>query len=614
MTGTAEATPTEAAPGGSAGFTAGADAGSPSQLSRSRTARILGLLAYLGLVMAGTVVVIRPSSLAWSGGFIAGHYAQGAPPYGDHLQTSYYLWLWAHALTSLAHVPWTDPYQFIGLGHQLPQPFGWPLILVSVPVDLLAGPVAAYNALVLFAFPACAAATYALARSLGLSPPAGAVAGFAFAFEPFRVLQGTGHINALLAPLLPLLILCAELALRRRGRRSQVAAWGCAVTFVSIMASAELQLAVYAAFLLIGWVILRAPGLSRQHLRTLVWPLAAMLIGALAVAVVDVVYVLGPSATAHGQSAAMAAAYAPGVRSLLSSSVPPQGERYIYPGVVIASLAAVGLVWSICRGGRRLLAVGLLLGLGIIAFVAIGPSLTKYPAIQQTARAIPPLSYIRVPGRIDIAAGVILAVLAAMGVQAFRPPTLRVLVAVVALVGIIIELPAGFYSSNPVPPPLAVVPARSVVLDLPPFAPTDARASNYGYEAVGHPIRIAGGYSPFATPAIIAAVSDLTGIAGVPVDSCLWARLVSRHSIEYVAVHTGLYDVTTDVWHTTGEALVAALGQTAGFTRVGVAQPGGIVTFKVVAASLACPVSTPNLGTRIHPGRLPVPAPPRRAA
>ncbi len=578
----------------------------PDRLGIHPLVRRLAFLGYLGLVIAGAILVIKPSSLAWSGGFIAGHYAPGAPPYGDHLQTAYYLWLWAHSLGNFSHVPWTDPYQFAGLGHQLPQPFGWPLVLVSVPVDVLAGPVAAYNILVLLAFPACAAAMYGLARSLRLSPVAGAVAGFAYTFEPFRILQGTGHINALLAPLLPLLLLCAELALRRRGPQSKLAAWGAVGTFISIMASAELQLAVYAAFLLVGWVILRAPGVSPSHLRTLAWPVAVLVGGTAAIAAVDVIYVLGPSTTAGGHSASMAAAFAPGLRNLLSHNVPTQGERYIYPGVVIVALGVLGVAGALLRRGRRLLVCGLLAGLAVIAFLAIGPSLTRHPMIQHLSRALPPLGFIRVPGRIDIAAGVILAILAALGIQAIRPHLLRLAVAVVALVGILVELPAGFYGYNPIPPTLAAVPTQSVVLDLPPFGPQDGYNSTYGFEAVGHPLQILDGYSPFATPTIQADVFQLTGIAGVPVNSCLWSRFVARYSIGYVAVHVGFYDVTQDAWHTTGEALVTALEHTPGFIRVGVAEPGQVVTFKVERTSLICPIAPPNTAAQVRRTGLPV--------
>lgn len=57
----------------------------------------------------------------------------------------------------------------------------------------IAGPVAAYNWLVLLTFPLAAAAAYLLARHLALSPPGAAVAAMAFAFSPFHVAQAAYH-------------------------------------------------------------------------------------------------------------------------------------------------------------------------------------------------------------------------------------------------------------------------------------------------------------------------------------------------------------------------------------------------------------------------------------
>lgn len=56
-----------------------------------------------------------------------------------------------------------------------------------------AGPVAAYNWLVLLSFPLSAAATYLLARYLALSPAASVVAALAFAFSPFHLAHAAYH-------------------------------------------------------------------------------------------------------------------------------------------------------------------------------------------------------------------------------------------------------------------------------------------------------------------------------------------------------------------------------------------------------------------------------------
>jgi hypothetical protein len=57
----------------------------------------------------------------------------------------------------------------------------------------LAGPVAAYNWLVLLTFPLSAAAGYALARHLRLAPVSAALAALAFAFSPFHLAHAAYH-------------------------------------------------------------------------------------------------------------------------------------------------------------------------------------------------------------------------------------------------------------------------------------------------------------------------------------------------------------------------------------------------------------------------------------
>ena len=81
--------------------------------------------------------------------------------------------------------------------------FGRPLTLgvysqplTDVPGALIArvaGPVAAYNWLVLLTFPLAAAATYLLARHLELSAAGAALAALAFAFSPFHLSHAAYH-------------------------------------------------------------------------------------------------------------------------------------------------------------------------------------------------------------------------------------------------------------------------------------------------------------------------------------------------------------------------------------------------------------------------------------
>jgi hypothetical protein len=95
--------------------------------------------------------------------------------------------------------------------------FGGPLMvsLSAQPVtDLtgaalarIAGPVAAYNWLVLISFPLAAAAAYLLARYLTLSPAAATVAAIAYTFAPFHLAQAAYHPHVAQTQWLPLYLL-----------------------------------------------------------------------------------------------------------------------------------------------------------------------------------------------------------------------------------------------------------------------------------------------------------------------------------------------------------------------------------------------------------------------
>lgn len=546
-------------------------------------------LLYAGLVLLAAVAVIGPSALAWDEGFIAwpAPYDAGITP-GDHLQTTYYLWLWQHALTSLGHLPWLDPFQFAASGHLTAQPFGWPLVLVSLPVGLVAGPVAAYNTLVLVAFVACAGTTYALARQLGASPPAAAVAGFAFAFAPFRLVQAATHFNALLAPLLPLLLLCAERALRCRGRESRRAAWATVAVQVSILASGELHLAVFATGLLAVFVALRVPGTPRDHLRGLAVPGGALVVGTGAVAALMYVLVLDPSVASGGRSLEEAATFGPRLGDLVTRSVTwTLFERYAYPGLVIAVLAAVGAVAAVRTAGRRLLGAGLaVLALASTA-LALAPALEGHPLVQDAYRAIPLLSFSRVPGRILIVAALALAILSAFAVDRVKPGRWRLGAAALAVVALLVDAPGGVFERNPAGATAVDVAGEgATVLALPPFDPGHYSGSVYSFLLTRAPGPRVGGYSPFVTPAAGEASAATVALADLPVDACRWRAVTRRLGIDLVAVHLDLFGDHPHQWPADGRALVAALSEASGFEEV--ADEGDVVVLEVDPDRMAC--------------------------
>jgi hypothetical protein len=82
--------------------------------------------------------------------------------------------------------------------------------VTDIPGALLArvaGPVAAYNWLILLTFPLSAAAAYALGRHLALSPAGATVAAMAYAFSPFHIAHAAYHPHIAQIQWVPLYLL-----------------------------------------------------------------------------------------------------------------------------------------------------------------------------------------------------------------------------------------------------------------------------------------------------------------------------------------------------------------------------------------------------------------------
>lgn len=546
--------------------------------------RWLLLLAFTTLL--GAAFVIGPSNLAVGGSFMAWQppvHTAVAP--GDHLQIAYYTWLWEDGVRS-GHLPWNDVYQFTATGNMTRQPFGWPLVLVSVPVSLVLGPVAAYNALVIAAFIAAALAAAALARALGTSRAAAAVAGFAFAFAPFRVMQATSHFNALLAWLLPLLLLCIEKALQG-GRGQKRWAWGAVAVGLSVIGAGELHLAVFAAGMSAVYLLGRLPA-ARAEARRLLSPWLVLVgCGAVLVAAQER-FILAPSVAHGGRSTDEAAFFAPRLGSLVTrfgTTASQEFERYAYLGAVIGLLALLGLLVHVRR--RPALVAALVALVAGSVFLAVSPSVTGRPGLQRVYRLVPFLSYSRVPGRIMIVAALALAVLGAFAIDRVSDGRLRIALAALAAAAIVVDVPGGLFERNPVVRhALPAVTRHDRVLELPAFPSGHFSGAVYTFGIIDDPAPRVGGYSPFVTGGADAAQGATARLSDLPVDACVWRGAVNRFGLTRVAVHRSLYGEHPLLWQGDGEQVVAALRATPGFTQV--AEKRDVVVFKVDAAGFTC--------------------------
>jgi hypothetical protein len=90
--------------------------------------------------------------------------------------------------------------------------------IVAAPITWLAGPVAAFNAMLRLAFLASATSMFFVVRHLVRWWPAAFVAGLLYAFSPYMIGEAQGHLFLTFAPLPPLILLCLwEMCRREEG-------------------------------------------------------------------------------------------------------------------------------------------------------------------------------------------------------------------------------------------------------------------------------------------------------------------------------------------------------------------------------------------------------------
>lgn len=530
-------------------------------------------LIYALVIALATIVVIGPSDLAWSGGYML-RTSSSRPLVGDHLQTTYHLWLWWDALATRTHPPWLDPYQFALTGHHVYQPFGWPLVLLSLPVQALAGHIAAFNAVMVGAFIAAGGCTFLLVREFGLSRAAAAIAGFAFAFAPLRLAQAD-HINSLVAFLLPLILFLMERTFRREANAS-VWAWGFVFAYLSLVMSGEMYLVYYGTPLFVVFAVVRSKGIIHRQLRSLVAP-TLTLVGGCAV-LVGLMYISMVRGSTDRSPIRSALVYGPRPIDLLGGT--GAGERYAYPGLVVFLLAILGLVCTTRSNAYRRL------GLMLVTVVVSAYALALAPGWSPSFRAyrlIPFIELFRVPGRVLVLAALCLAVLAAFALTVIRRPRVRTAVAAVILVALTLDSGSKELFSRTLVggDVLAAVPKGAPVLDLPPFRPRSQGGSRYMLDIITNPGPRVGGYHPFVAQELYDAQAPSVLLEQTPPSACDWAAAFRSFGFRFVTLHLDLF---REPLH--GQQLVEGLDRTAGFTRVD--RVGAVVVYELRAENLDC--------------------------
>jgi hypothetical protein len=500
-----------------------------------------------------------------------------SPDLGDPIRTAWQIAWVGHAMLS-------NPLHLFNSNAFYPHPlslaFSDSLLGYGPAAFFGSGAVAAlvrYNLLFLFAWSLCFVGAYLLARELGLGRIAGAAAGIAFAYAPYRVTEA-GHLHVISSGGIPLALFLLLRGYRRGSRALVLAGWLVSAWQVSLGFTLGLQycylLAVIVAILVVRWWRARrregatGPLIPRRLL-------GVTIAGIVVLAAVGAYQAHPYLQVSHKYPSAKRTIrevknYSSGFPALLSASsenrvwgsatsgmrakVHSKNEDVFFPGGLILALAIVGL-W--CSAYPRRLRIALAVGIGVVSILALGLGLNHpgYPYRLMYDFA-PGWNGVRVPGRIFTLATLFYALLAGAGVQLIvtrvrarmgegaerddgdpRPGRRgAVLVGLPAALGVILALAilgegAGRLAHPVVPQPAAAeTRLAGPLLDLPTDGALD-RVWQY-YSTDGFP-KIPIGNSTFDIPA----VDDLRGgMNGFP----------DRRSIEKLRY----YGIRTVVLHT----------------------------------------------------------------
>lgn len=441
--------------------------------------------------------------------------AEGKPGYGeaapgDHLQTSYNLWLVGHQLEH-RRAPWRDPYSFQPEVKPRWNFAGWPFGYVYWPLEAAGGSVLAWNLFVLLGFLGAGGFTALWLRQVGCTRGASLAGGLAFAMAPYLQAQwSAGHLLAWIAMLLPLSLYALERA--RKGSEWWLFLAGAAL--VSIPLSGQLHLALGAIPFFAAYALVRMPWAAL---------LAVPALGAGLIA--DRLAVRGTTG-GSGRRFGQVEHYSASVPDFLSRNR-HMLEGIVYVGWTVAVLAVAGLVLLIVR---RRWGMALVLGLGALIPIlfALGGNLPGYEFIWAH---VPGLRNTRVPERMMPIACLALAGLLAVAVSRLRRPGVAAIVVVLLLV----DLRFGMFHPTGADPHNAVYAALQKhspgrLLELPVFDSGSQAASVYLYYLMQAPHEHPSGYS---TTAPVAADRRLSQLQKTP------CRYLHALGVREIVTHYG---------------------------------------------------------------------------
>jgi len=507
----------------------------------------------VAIFLGAAVLASAPGVWHIGSSFLAGGAAgQGEAAPGDHLQTTYHLWLFGNQIEN-GRYPWLDPYSFRPEAKQTVNPAVWPYGVVFWPLYHVFGLVLAWNLFVLFTFVAAGLVALAWLRELGLPRGPALVGGLAFEIAPYRTVQSAGHLLGPIAILLPLSLWALE-----RGRRGNPL-WllVSAGSIASIPLSGQVHLAIGAVPFYAAYALVRIPAVTRRLWLHLSGAALGVALSIGAGVLIDRVVVQG-SLSAKGRSLSAVSAYSATWLDFFTRHERHGSESFVFVGWVTPLAALLGL-YVLVRMGRSLLAA--LLGVSAVVpmLLALG---TNTPLYRPVHAVVPGLQYPRVPERLMPVACLAIAALAAFALQlvsnghVLRLPsaTARVAMAVAAVAVVVVAADLHFHalrasaadSGNKAYEALEGGPRDARLLELPVFLPDVDYGSVYQYYDMTAQRERPTGYSTTAP-----VIADTVARKLQPLNCGDWTtrpgRWLTRLGIREIAFHRGLFVLNTAV-------------------------------------------------------------------
>jgi hypothetical protein len=412
-----------------------------------------------------------------------------------------------------------------------------PLLWLGVPQLVV------YNVVFLSAFALSGAAMFLLVRSLTQHNGASLLAGFVFAFLPYRFMH-YAHLELQVAFWMPLCLW----ALHRTVRWARLRDGLLTGLFLALQTLSSWYYGIFLFTFLVpvGAAVLIAEGTHRMtdRLRALVagGALAAALIVPLAIPYLAARESVGerPIAEIEFYSATPQNYMGAHSRNVLFGPLTSKWggqERELFMGIVVPLVALIGL-WPPLSAARIAYALGLVLGFDL----SLGFNGMLYPWLHAY---VLPYRGLRVPARMAMLVGLALAILFGYGAARLSrlAQSRHAVRATFVLLATLIFLE---YRSRPVlkqvwtsPPPVYdALPSGSqnVLLELPLLAPDIALEPIYMYFSTFHWNRLANGYSGFSPPSyhqlleVMARFPDADSVAEL-----------RRRGVTHVIVHGALY-------------------------------------------------------------------------